>query len=202
RVRPGADGAAGGVVEDRELVEGRAAPVDRRAVLDRDLYRADGARAAGVRRGARQVGRQRGGVVRVAIDGRRRDRGGRVVGVDDDVLLAADRARATHGGQRERRVVGRNVLDRAARESKRVRCRVIQVGGVVAGAGGVVEGQHGGAAAGVVGGGAAAVQRERRAARNVHDLAEGDRDGNQGAGRIGAVRLGGGHVGDGGCGRV
>ena len=176
RVRPRADGAAGCVVEDRELVEGGAAPVEPCAILDRDLHRADRAGAARVGRAAGDVGGQARRVVGVAVDGRGRDRGGRVTGVDDDRLLAADRARPADGRQRQRRVVGGRVLDRAARERKRVRCAVVEIGAVLAARGRVGERQRRAAATGAVGRGAARIERQRGRARHGHALAEGDRD--------------------------
>ena len=67
---------------------------------------------------------------------------GRVAGVDDDRLLAADARGAADGGQRQGRVVGRGVLDRAAGERERVRGRVVEVGAVLAARGRVREGQR------------------------------------------------------------
>ena len=131
-VGPGGGGAAGGVVEDRGLVEGGAAPVVAGAVLDRDLHGGDGAGAAGVGGGAGEVAGEAGGVVGVAVDGRRRDGGGRVGGVDDDRFLAADARGAADGREGQGRVVGGGVLDRAAGERERVGGRVVEVGGVVA----------------------------------------------------------------------
>ena len=155
-VGPGCGGAAGCVVEDGGLVEGGAAPVVAGAVLDRDLHRADGAGAAGVAGGAGEVGRERGRVVAVAVHRGGGDGRGRVVGVDDDRLLAADARGATDRRQGQCCVVGGRVLDRAARQRERVGRGIVEVGAVVAARGRVVEGQRRPAAAGRVGRGAAA----------------------------------------------
>ena len=78
----------------------------------------------------------------VAVDARGGHGSGRVGGVDDDRLLAADRVRTADCGEGERRVVGGGVLDRAAGERERARRRVVEVGRVFAAGGRVRERQR------------------------------------------------------------
>src|SRR5207237_730079 len=94
------------------------------------------------------------------------------------------------GRERQGRVVGGRVRDRAAVQRERGRGAVVEVGGGVAGLHGVVEGQRRGArAGGVVGGsrGGRGVEGQLRRAGDGDVLAEVDRDRDHRTGRVGAV---------------
>src|SRR5581483_11949538 len=115
------------------------------AVLDRDGDRGDGRGAAGVIRRAGEARGERRAVVDETVRRRGRDGRRRVRRVDDDVLLAADRARAADGRQGERRVVPGGVLDRPAVQRERGRGGVVEVGRVVRRSRGVRERERRGA---------------------------------------------------------
>src|SRR5207302_5555497 len=90
-----------------------------------------------------------GAVGRARADRADRRRGG----VDDDVLRVAEAVRGARRRQRQRRVVGGRVRDRAAVQRERGGGAVVEVGGGVAGLPRVVDGRRRGArAGGVVGG--------------------------------------------------
>src|SRR5207237_143951 len=94
------------------------------------------------------------------------------------------------GRERQGRVVGGRVRDRAAVEGERGGGAVVEVGGGVAGLDGVVEGQRRGAGAGgVVGGprGGRGVESQLRRAGDGDVLAEVDLHRDHRAGRVGAV---------------
>src|SRR5207237_1254791 len=94
------------------------------------------------------------------------------------------------GRERQGRVVGGRVRDRAAVQRERGGGAIVEVGGGVAGLDGVVEGQcRGAGAGGVVGGsrGGRGVEGQLRRAGDGDVLAEVDRDRDHRAGRVGAV---------------